>query len=58
MKFTKKEIKYIITGVDMHGKRCKKESSNFLYINMINIYRGSIWKKENNKRTLIKRIYN
>ena len=54
----KKEIKYIVTGVDMYGRRYKKESSNFLYINMINIYRGSIWKKENNKRTLIKRIYN
>ena len=54
----KKQIKYIATGVDRYGRRFKIENKNLFYINCINIYKGSIWKKENNKRTLIKRIYN
>ena len=49
---------YIITGIDVNGKRFRAEYSNYPYISMINIYRGSIWMKENNKRTLIKRVYN
>lgn len=54
----KNKKKYIITGVDRNNKRFRYEYNNYQYISMINIYRGSIWIKENNKRTLIKRVYN
>ena len=54
----KSNNQYIITGIDVNHKRFKIHSNNWLYINMINCYRGSIWEVINGKRKLIKRIYN
>mgnify|MGYP003152438841 CR=1 FL=1 len=53
------KVTYQVTGIDREGKRLKAIThKSYPYISMINIYQGSIWMVENNKRTLVKRIYN
>lgn len=48
--------KYIITGTLVNGKRFVSIHTNTPQ--HYNIWKGTIWKIDNNKRILIKRIYN
>jgi len=50
--------RYVITGVDVRGKRFKITTSNYIHAMGINLYRGSVWKVEAGKRRLIKRVFN
>ena len=50
--------KYIVTGVDTGGKRFKLVYSDLFWAMGINLWRGSVWKEINGKRTLLKRVYN
>lgn len=67
VRFNNKEIalnkfkSFIVTGTDIHNKRFKPiQYSNFFWANGINLYNGSVWgiKKSDNKRQLLKRVYN
>lgn len=49
---------YIITGVDVYGKRFRIKTSNYIHAMGINLYNGSVWLLKNGKRTLIKRVVN
>jgi hypothetical protein len=50
---------YVVTGVTVHGKRFRPlYTDSYIYAMGINLWRGSVWKLENGKRRLIKRVYN
>lgn len=49
---------YHITGVDVKGRRFKITTSNYMHAMCINIWRGTVWRVENGKRTAIKRVFN
>ena len=50
---------YKVTGVTVHGKRFKIETSNRIHAFGINLWRGSVWKlQKNNKWKLLQRVYN
>lgn len=51
---------FIVTGILRNNKRFKpRQYSDFDYANGINLYNGSIWGVlPNNKRVLLKRVYN
>lgn len=53
-------ISYKITGKDRQGKRfCPKTSANWLFINMYNIWRGTLWGiLPNGKKVRLKSYYN
>ena len=52
---------YEVTGVDRSGKRFKRtfkgEAAEF-HATGINLWRGSVWRVRNGKRTLIDRVFN
>ncbi len=51
---------YVVTGVDVYGKRFKLVYTNYIHANCINLYRGSLWEEHRatGKRKLLKRVYN
>lgn len=49
---------YIVTGVDVRGKRFRLQYDRLFYALSINLWRGSVWSVYNGKRKLIKRVYN
>jgi hypothetical protein len=49
---------YIVTGVDVRGKRFRLQYTNIRWALGINLWRGSVWEVSNGKRKLIKRVYN
>jgi hypothetical protein len=50
---------YIITGIDTRGKRFRIETSNRIYAEGINLYRGSKWEiLPNGKKKLLVRVFN
>ncbi len=49
---------YKVTGVDRSGRRFKIETDNTLHAMGINLWRGSVWRNENGKWKLIKRVWN
>jgi hypothetical protein len=49
---------YEITGVLVSGKRFKLLTDNPMHADGINLYRGSVWKVEDGKRKLVKRVWN
>lgn len=50
---------YVITGVNVYGKRFRISTDNAIHAQGINLFRGSVWwENENGKRTLLKRVYN
>jgi hypothetical protein len=52
-------MKYIITGkLYQSNKRFRITTDNFRYAMRINLWRGSVWEFKDNKRKLIKRVYN
>ncbi len=51
-------IKYDVTGIDVYGKRFSMRYSSYIHAMSINLFNGSVWKVENGKRKLIKRVYN
>jgi hypothetical protein len=55
----KNEI-YVITGVDVYGKRFRRIFDNLFYASHINLYRGSLWAQclDTGKRKLIRSTYN
>ena len=59
MKKTTEFMKYMVTGIDMRGRRFKKTYSKYIHAACINLYRGSIWGvSQDGKRTLLNRVYN
>ena len=46
-----------VTGVDVYGKRFRIETDNGMYAWGINLHKGSVWLKVNDKWRLIKRVY-
>lgn len=50
---------FVITGIDVYGKRFRIHTSSAMHAFGINLWRGSVWKiLENGKRKLLKRVYN
>jgi hypothetical protein len=49
---------YVVTGVDLRGRRFRYQTSIWLQARSINVYRGSRWLVRDGKRTLLERIYN
>lgn len=49
-------IKYIVTGITTSGKRFRLEYKNFYFANGINLYKGSLWREQNGKRKLLKKV--
>ncbi len=51
--------KYIVTGVDVYGKRFRLEYKSFDMAFRINLYSGSVWGvcKCSGKRELLKRVW-
>jgi hypothetical protein len=49
---------YKVTGVDRSGRRFKIETDNTFHAMGINLWRGSVWRNENGKWKLIKRVWN
>ena len=47
---------YDVTGVDRSGKRFKLSFSGEFHAMGINLWRGSVWRVRDGKRTLIKRV--
>ena len=45
---------YVLTGVDRHGKRFKKESPSFMYLASHNVWRGNLWQVVDGNRKLLK----
>lgn len=53
------EHMYKVTGVTVHGKRFKIETSDRIHALGINLWRGSVWESTSeNKWRLINRVYN
>lgn len=50
-------MEYHITGVDTNGKRFKRTTNILWFALCINLWNGSVWEVTNNKRKLIKRVY-
>lgn len=50
--------KYLITGVDVNGKRFRSVYDNWAFARGINLYRGSRWLLRGGKRFLITRVFN
>lgn len=51
--------KFIVTGLLYNSnKRFKSVYSNLFHALSINLWNGSVWLERDNKRTLIKRVYN
>ena len=50
---------YIVTGVDVYGKRFRMGFASEQMAMGINLWNGSVWwESESGKRTLLKRVYN
>lgn len=49
---------YVVTGVDVYGKRFRFRTENKIHAMGINLYRGSVWIVTDGKRKLIKRVWN
>lgn len=50
---------YIVTGVDVRGKRFRLQYSKLFHALCINLWRGSVWLvNDNGKRKLVKRVWN
>jgi len=49
---------YEVTGVDRSGKRFKLRYGSKFFAMGVNLYRGSVWRVRDGKRTLIKRVFN
>ena len=55
MKYTK----YIVTGLDINGRRFKRIYESPMYAFGINLWNGSVWGLlESGKRKLLKRVTN
>ena len=51
--------KFVITGVDVYGKRFKIVTESRTHMHGINLYRGTKWvEEEDGKRKMIVRVYN
>lgn len=57
---TQADTYYIITGVDVHGKRFRKTSENLWYLENHNVWRGTLWRASRGKpgRKRLKRWWN
>ncbi len=54
-----KEVTYVVTGVEVTGRRFRLEFNDHFTADCINLFRGSVWEQSpNGKRRLLKRIYN
>ena len=50
---------FIVTGVDIHGKRFSMRFESERMAMAINLWRGSVWREiAGGKRKLVKRVYN
>jgi len=50
--------KYIVTGLDVRGKRFAIHTDSYIHAMGINLYRGTVWEIKNGKRKRIKSTYN
>ncbi len=51
--------RYVVTGVDVRGKRFRMTYGSGFWAMSINLWRGSVWGVSvSGKRTLLKRVYN
>ena len=57
---SKDNTKYVVTGTLVSGKRFEAiHTDNFIHAMSINLYRGNVWKvDENGKRKVIKSVWN
>jgi len=61
MVYEREQDTYEVTGVDRSGKRFKltfKGEAAEFHATGINLWRGSVWRVRNGKRTLIDRVFN
>lgn len=49
---------YVVTGLDVRGRRFRMFTSNYMYAMSINLWRGSVWEQKEGKRKLLKRVRN
>lgn len=49
---------YHVTGVTVNGRRFRIITDDVMFAMGVNLYRGSVWRVVNNKRKLIKRVWN
>lgn len=50
--------RYVVTGYTRNGKRFRQIHSNPYWAFGVNLYRGSVWLLRDNKRKLLKRVWN
>ena len=51
--------KFVVTGILRNGRRFKAMTfDTWRYASSINLWRGSVWLLRDNKRTLIRSVYN
>jgi len=58
MVYEREQDTYEVTGVDRSGKRFKHIYGSEFHAMGINLWRGSVWRVRNGKRTLIDRVSN
>jgi len=49
---------FAVTGVTVHGKRFKIQTSNAMHAMCINLWRGSVWLCRGGKRMRVKHVVN
>ena len=50
--------KYIVTGLDVGGKRFALRTDSYIHAMGINLYQGTVWEIIDGKRKRIKSTYN
>lgn len=50
--------RYIITGLDVRGKRFAIHTDSYIHAMGINLHQGNVWELKDGKRKRIKSIYN
>jgi hypothetical protein len=58
MIYERTEDTYDVTGVDRSGRRFKHTYRSEFQAMCVNLWRGSVWRVRDGKRTLIKRVFN
>ena len=49
---------YQVTGINARGQRFRRTGLNRTFAMAINVYRGTVWKVVDGKRTVVKRVSN
>jgi hypothetical protein len=50
---------FVVTGILRSGKRFKAiHTTNEMHAMCINLWQGSVWRSDNGKRKLLKRVWN